>query len=245
MPHCCHEHPTLEVHDLTFGYPGRLPVLSGLSLCLTAEDQVGLIGANGSGKTTLLRLLTGLERPQRGQIFFCGKEVRSEAQFRQLRLAVGYCLQNAEDQLFYPTVLDDVAFGPLNQGLPAPEARLRAEETLALLGLDNFAHRLTHRLSGGEMRLVALAGILAMRPRLLLLDEPTTGLDPATRERLMGILHTLPTAKLIISHDWDFLAATTTRFLVLEGGRLHEDVQLHPHSHIHAHPLGATCHSHD
>jgi len=236
--------PILATEDLSFGYPGRPLLLDRIHLRLTAQDRVGLVGANGSGKTTLLRLLTGLTRPSAGRILFDGEEVTSEDGFRRLRQAVGFALQNAEDQLLYPTVLDDVAFGPLNQGLSPEEARSRAETTLAMLGLSDFAERLTHRLSGGEMRLVALAGVLAMQPRLLLLDEPTTGLDPATRERLITILQELPTARLVISHDWDFLEATCDRFLLLEAGRLHHDFQLHPHTHIHAHPLGNAPHEH-
>ncbi|BDV00534.1 putative ABC transporter ATP-binding protein [Thermodesulfomicrobium sp. WS] len=236
--------PILATEDLSFGYPGRPLLLDHIHLRLTAQDRVGLVGANGSGKTTLLRLLTGLTRPSAGRILFDGEEVTSEEGFRRLRQAVGFALQNAEDQLFYPTVLDDVAFGPLNLGLSPQEARSRAEATLAMLGLSDFAGRLTHRLSGGEMRLVALAGVLAMQPRLLLLDEPTTGLDPATRERLIAILQALPTARLVISHDWDFLEATCDRFLLLEAGRMHDGFQLHPHAHVHAHPLGSVPHEH-
>lgn len=236
--------PILATQDLSFGYPGRPLLLDRLHLSLSAHDRIGLVGANGSGKTTLLRLLTGLIRPTAGRILFDGEEVSSEAEFRRLRQAVGFALQNAEDQILYPTVLDDVAFGPLNQGLSPEKARSRAEETLAMLGLADFAERITHRLSGGEMRLVALAGVLAMRPRLLLLDEPTTGLDPTTRERLITILQDLPTARLVISHDWDFLEATCDRFLLLEAGRIHDEFHLHPHSHIHAHPLGHAPHEH-
>lgn len=236
--------PILATQDLSFGYPGRPLLFDRLHLSLSAHDRIGLVGANGSGKTTLLRLLTGLIRPTAGRIFFDGEEVSSEAEFRRLRQTVGFALQNAEDQILYPTVLDDVAFGPLNQGLSPEKARSRAEETLAMLGLADFAERITHRLSGGEMRLVALAGVLAMRPRLLLLDEPTTGLDPTTRERLITILQDLPTARLVISHDWDFLEATCDRFLLLEAGRIHDEFHLHPHSHIHAHPLGHAPHEH-
>lgn len=234
----------LAAQDLVFGYSHRPPLLAGIHLALHTGDRIGLVGANGSGKTTLLRLLTGLLRPTDGAILFRGQPVTGEAQFRRLRQAVGYCLQNAEDQLFSPVVLDDVAFGPLNLGLSPEAARARAEETLTLLGIQDLASRLTHRLSGGEMRLVALAGVLAMEPELLLLDEPTTGLDPATRQRLITILQELPTARLIVSHDWDFLEATCQRFLLLEAGRLHEDVQLHPHAHTHAHPLGQAPHEH-
>ena len=150
----------------------------------------------------------------------------------------------AEDQLFNPTVLDDVAFGPLNLGLSADEARERAEETLRELGLAGFGNRLTHRLSGGEKKLVSLATVLSMRPSVLLLDEPTNGLDPQTRERIIEILGALPTARIIISHDWDFLAQTTTRFMTIKDGRLLTDIPHLPHRHVHAHPLGDEPHHH-
>jgi cobalt/nickel transport system ATP-binding protein len=157
---------------------------------------------------------------------------------------VGLVLQNAEDQLFNPTVLDDVAFGPLNLGLSVDEARELALRTLEELGLAGFENRLTHRLSGGEKKLVSLATILSMRPRVLLLDEPTNGLDPGTRERLAGILDALPTARIIISHDWDFLARTTTTFMTVKAARLITDIPHLPHRHVHAHPLGDEPHHH-
>ncbi len=236
--------PLLAAQNLCFRYPHRPPLLRNAAFELHVGERVGLIGANGSGKTTLLRLLTGLLAPTSGTIYLHGEPITTEPQFRRLRQRVGFCLQHAEDQLFYPVVLEDVAFGPLNLGLSPEKARLRAESTLARLHITDLAQRLTHRLSGGEMRLVALAGILAMEPELLLLDEPTTGLDPATRERLMGILRHLPTAALIVSHDWDFLEATCQRFLFLDDGGLHEETQLFPHTHTHAHPRGQTPHHH-
>jgi cobalt/nickel transport system ATP-binding protein len=161
-----------------------------------------------------------------------------------MRREIGLVLQNAEDQLFNPTVLDDVAFGPLNLGLSPADARNRAVETLKQLGLHGFENRLTHRLSGGEKRLVSLATILSMRPKVLLLDEPTNGLDPAGRNRLVEILTDLPTDRIIISHDWDFLAQTTSAYLTIDNGRLLTHMPHLPHEHIHAHPLGDTPHHH-
>ena len=157
---------------------------------------------------------------------------------------MGYVLQNADDQLFFPTVLEDVAFGPLNLGLGNAEARSRAEETLASLGLADYAERLAHRLSGGEKTLVALATVLAMRPEALLLDEPTTGLDADARERIIGVLNDLSTARIVISHDWDFLERVADEIWGMDKGVLRTGVPLHAHTHRHAHPLGEVPHGH-
>ena len=215
-----------------------------MSFDFEAGRKIGLYGTNGSGKTTLFHVIMGLVAPSTGRVLFHGAPISGEKQFRALRSEVGLVMQNAEDQLFNPTVLDDVAFGPLNLGLSAEEARERAEETLRELGLAGFGSRLTHRLSGGEKKLVSLATILSMRPSALLLDEPTNGLDPQTRERIIEILGALPTARIIISHDWDFLAQTTTRFMTIKDGRLLTDIPHLPHRHVHAHPLGDEPHHH-
>lgn len=238
-----------RLEDLWFAYaregePAR-PVLRGVSLALLPGQHLGLYGPNGSGKTTLFRCITGLQRPQRGRVLFHGAEVRSEADFHALRCRVGFVLQHAEDQLFFPSVLEDVAFGPLNLGLPPEAARERALETLRGLGLAGFEDRLTHRLSGGERKLVALAAVLAMRPEALLLDEPSNDLDMDARRRIMDILDSLGTARITISHDWDFLAAVASTFVTIEGGRISTDVPVRPHAHMHAHPLGDEPHAHD
>lgn len=194
---------------VSFSYPPDHTVLTDASFALKPGQRVGLYGPNGSGKTTFFRLVMGLAAPDQGTVLFHGRPMRTEKDFRALRRGVGLVLQNADDQLFCPTVLEDVAFGPLNQGLAPDEARRRAEETLAELGLDGFGPRLTHRLSGGEKKLVSLATVLSMRPEALLLDEPTNDLDPAARERIIDILARLDAARVIISHDRDFLARTT------------------------------------
>lgn len=238
------DHPIFALDQVSFAYPSGRKVLR--EVCLAFEDgqQIGLYGTNGSGKTTLFHVIMGLLTPQQGRVLFHGQHVRTEKEFRLLRREVGLVLQSAEDQLFNPTVLDDVAFGPLNLGLSADEARERAVQTLTQLGLAGFENRLTHRLSGGEKKLVSLATILSMHPRVLLLDEPTNGLDPETRERITLILRSLPTARIIISHDWDFLAQTTTRFMTVKDGRLVADIPHLPHRHVHAHPLGDEPHHH-
>ena len=168
-----------------------------------------------------------------------------EKEFRALRREVGLVLQNAEDQLFHATVLEDVAFGPLNLGLSPAAARKRAEATLERLALKSLAKRLTHQLSGGEKRLIALASILSMQPKVLLLDEPTNDLDPVYKKKLMQILHELEAGWIIISHDFDFLRQTCTEFMSIEGQQLNRSGSLHLHQHVHAHPLGDIPHAHE
>ena len=236
--------PVFELDQVSFAYPGERELLRKVSLTLRFNERVGLYGPNGSGKTTLFRLITGLARPTGGRVLFHGRPLAGEKDFWMLRCKVGLVLQHAEDQLFCPTVLEDVAFGPLNLGLGRAEARDRAVETLESLGLAGFEERLTHRLSGGEKKLVSLAAVLAMRPEALLLDEPTNGLDPDARERILTILKTQATARIIISHDWDFLAETSSRYLSIADGRLTDAVPSHAHMHAHAHPLGDTPHEH-
>ena len=238
------ETPIFALENISFAYPSGGGVLNDVSFSFSDGGKIGLYGTNGSGKTTLFHVIMGLLKPQSGQMLFRGLPVSGEKEFRALRREVGFVMQNADDQLFNPTVLEDVAFGPLNLGLSADEARDRAVRTLAGLGLAGFENRLTHRLSGGEKKLVSLATVLSMHPRVLLLDEPTNGLDPQTRERIIEILGNLPTARIIISHDWDFLARTTTRFMTVKDGRLVSDIPHLPHRHVHAHPLGDEPHHH-
>jgi len=175
----------LELDRVSFAYPGRPPVLCGVDLRVQPGDRLAITGPNGAGKSTLLRLIVGLARPQAGRIVAFGAERRVEPDFREVRRRVGIVFQDPDDQLFCPTVLEDVAFGPLNLGQSPREARATAERTLAGLGLDGFADRVTHKLSGGEKRLVSLASVLAMAPDVLLLDEPSNFLDDATTGRLV------------------------------------------------------------
>ena len=175
----------------------------------------------------------GLAAPQEGRILFHGRPLETEKDFRELRCKVGLVLQHAEDQLFCPTVLEDVAFGPLNLGCTQDEARERAASTLERLGL-----------AGGEKKLVSLATVLVMEPEALLLDEPTNGLDPEARQRIIGVLKTLPTARIIISHDWDFLAETSSEYLTVEGQHFTDAAPSHAHAHMHVHPLGNKPHEH-
>ena len=235
----------LRVEGVQYTWPGsRSPVLEGIDFGFAKGDRVGLIGPNGCGKTTLLQIMVGLVRPGAGKLLHRGAPVESKDDLRKLRLEVAYLFQNADDQLFSPTVIDDVAFGPLNMGLDEKEAKARAEETLEGLGLAHLAERITHRLSGGEKRLVSLATILSMRPRALLLDEPTNGLDPDTRDRLIDILMGLDMSWIIVSHDWDFLDQTTTTLWAMREGRLRASSKDILHRHVHAHDHGDLPHVH-
>jgi cobalt/nickel transport system ATP-binding protein len=227
--------PLFELEAVSFGYPDHA-VLEAVSLALHPGERVALMGANGAGKTTLLHLMVGLYRPQAGRILAFGQPRQGEKTFHEVRLRTGLLFQDPDDQLFCPTVLEDVAFGPLNQGRSQEEALEIANTTLAELGLDNLGHRVTHKLSGGEKRLASLATVLAMRPDVLLLDEPTNGLDEATEQRLVGHLEALPQAMLFISHDRRFVERLAQRAVLLRDGRLQEAVlHTHPHSHTHSH----------
>ena len=210
----------IEIESLCFSYPGRGAVLDGVDFALERGRKIGLVGPNGSGKTTLLHLIMGLMKPDSGTIRAFGKPVRSEKDFREVRKRIGLLFQNADDQLFSPTVLEDVAFGPLNHGKSPHEARKMAMDTLETLNLKGFEDRLTHKLSGGEKKLVSLATVLVTKPDLLLLDEPTTGLDKETVERIVGIFNDLDLGYVIVSHEQAFLDRTTGEVVHLKNGRL-------------------------
>lgn len=227
----------LDLRNVSVSRAGRL-VLDGVSLSLAAGERLALLGANGAGKTTLLRTLVGLETLQSGAVVALGAIRRKERDFREVRQRIAYLFQDADDQLFCPTVIEDVAFGPLNLGASPREAEAKARATLDRLGLGNLAARVTHRLSGGEKRLVSLAAVLSMDPDALLLDEPTNGLDEGHLARLLEILGSLSTAMIVVSHDRSILERLCTRAVMLKEGRLapaivHRHVHAHDHLHIH------------
>ena len=213
----------IELKGVSFVYQGNQserPVLDDLNLQISRGERVALIGPNGSGKTTLFHLLMGLLRPTEGEIVVFGKKRQAEKDFREVREKIGLLFQDSDDQLFCPTVAEDVAFGPLNLGRSHEEALEITRRVLEQLGLEEFEKRLTYKLSGGEKRLISLATVLAMQPEVLVLDEPTTGLDEDTVERLIHILSSSDLTYLIASHNKDFLSETPDTFYHLRRGRL-------------------------
>ena len=235
----------INLEGVHFNYPGGPPVLSQLNFQFKQGDRIGLIAPNGSGKTTLLHIIMGLLKPSAGRIEIFGKPVKDENDFTDVRRRIGLLFQDADDQLFSPTVLEDVAFGPLNLGKPKNEAIQIARDTLAFLGLDDFEHRITFKLSGGEKRLVSLATVLAMSPEILLLDEPISGLDIKTKTKLSDVLSSIDLSYILISHDFDFLAETVDAIYTMDNGKILLDRELHVHEHVHAHEHGVYPHQHE
>ncbi|UCD31064.1 MAG: ABC transporter ATP-binding protein [Desulfobacterales bacterium] len=234
----------VHLENITFSYPGCKPILEKLNLRFFKKERIGLMGPNGSGKTTLFHIIMGLLKPSAGKIEIFNTPAESETDFRNVREKIGLLFQDADDQLFSPTVLEDVAFGPLNLGKTKDDAMKIARNTLSFLGLNDFENRITYKLSGGEKRLVSLATVLAMEPEALLLDEPTNGLDDKTRLTLKRVLSNLDLSFIIISHDIDFLHEITDSIYTLEKGKILFDQEVHVHQHIHAHPHGAYTHEH-
>lgn len=226
--------PILRLENISFSYPGRGRVLNELNLEINRGERIGLVGPNGSGKTTLFHIIMGLLPAGSGTIEFFGKPVKSQKDFKKVYQKVGLLFQDADDQLFSPTVLEDVAFGPLNLGKSKAEARNIAQYTLERLGIPHFKNRVTHKLSGGEKRLVALATVLSMEPELLLLDEPSTGLDKKTKAVLIDVLNHLELSYILISHESDFMSQLTDTMFMMENGQLTKDA--HIHTYIHKHP---------
>lgn len=211
----------LEVKNLSFSRSDRV-IFRNAAFSLAPKESLGLSGPIGCGKTTLLRILTGLERPQTMSLSLEGVPVTAQKDFQRLRRKVGYVLQNPDDQLFFPEVIEDVMFGPLNLGLSYAQARTRtrALDVLSMLGIANLAEDISFRLSGGQKRLVSIACILAMEPEVILLDEPTTALDPASVDRLTKTIESLQIAKLIVSHDFAFLKRVCGRMVTIRDAQI-------------------------
>ena len=234
----------IDLKEIYFSFPTGRPVLQGVNFQLRHKERVGLIGPNGSGKTSLFHLIMGLLRPASGIIEIFGKRMQQEKDFQEVRQKIGLLFQDPDDQLFSPTVIEDVAFGPLNQGISKADAKKIAMETLESLGLSGFENRVTYKLSGGEKRLVSLATVLAMKPEVLLLDEPTTGLDLETTEKMTKILNQLDLAYVFISHNMDFIVQTTDKIYGMINGHIVPEDQTVLHTHVHAHGFGRFSHSH-
>ena len=211
----------VQLDNIEFSYENGPQVLDGLNFSVEDGQRIVITGPNGTGKTTLFHLVLGLLKPSAGEIRAFGRQLRTEADFRECRNRTGLLFQDPDDQLFCPSVIEDVAFGPLNQGKTHGQARAIAEETLDALGILHLKDRVPYHLSGGEKRIAALATILSMRPELLLLDEPTAGLAPKAASRLLEILHAYPArAIVVISHDSSFIEGIDGIRLILDRGRL-------------------------
>ena len=211
----------LNIQDLSVTYPDGTEALRHVSLKLSPGETCGLIGGNGAGKTTLLMALVGLVQSQ-GSVRVGDTELTPKT-LSKLRQQVGVVFQNPDDQLFLPTVYQNVAFGLQNMGLPEQQVRQRSDKTLELLGISALRDRQAQRLSGGEKRMAALATVLAMEPKLLLLDEPTAFLDPKARRRLITVMQRLPQTMLVATHDLTFALETCRRCVVLNKGALFAD----------------------
>lgn len=211
----------LNIQDLSVTYPDGTEALRHVSLKLSPGETCGLIGGNGAGKTTLLMALVGLVQSQ-GSVRVGDTELTPKT-LSKLRQQVGVVFQNPDDQLFLPTVYQNVAFGLQNMGLPEQQVRQRSDKTLELLGISALRDRQAQRLSGGEKRMAALATVLAMEPKLLLLDEPTAFLDPKARRRLITVMQQLPQTMLVATHDLTFALETCRRCVVLNKGALFAD----------------------
>ncbi len=209
----------LTLADLSFAYPSQHAILRQLDLTIAPGERVGLIGPNGTGKTTLFLLICGVLKPTAGEIFLFGQPMRYGA----FRPEIGLVFQNPDDQLFSPSVRDDVAFGPQNLGLSKAEVDTRVMESLRTTGTLDLAERPPHHLSGGEKRMVAIAGVLAMRPRFVIYDEPSSNLDIRARRRLIRFLQAATETLLIASHDLEFILEVCDRVLLLDGGRIVAD----------------------
>lgn len=234
----------LNLENISFSYPKHGLVLDQLDFRLRSGEKVGLVGYNGSGKTTFFHVIMGLRTPVSGKIEIFGNSVSTNQDFETVRQKVGLLFQDADDQLFSPTVLEDVAFGPLNQGKSSAEAKDIGMRVLDDLGIAPLAERVTYQLSGGEKKMVSLATVLAMEPEILLLDEPTSGLDEGTKERIVEILKKLDISYILISHEYDFLAHATDYVYYMQDGRIVVDEGEAIHSHFHVHRFGKYPHQH-
>jgi cobalt/nickel transport system ATP-binding protein len=210
--------PLIDVRGLRYSYDDGTLALNGVDFQLFPGESVALLGANGSGKTTFVLHLNGLLTGS-NPISICGMQV-NQKNLPEIRRKVGVVFQDSDEQLFMPTVLEDVAFGPLNLGLEPKEALARAATCLEQAGIAGAAGKSPYHLSAGEKRRVAIAGVIAMSPEILVLDEPTTFLDPPGQRELLQLLHQLPQAKILVTHDTQFARAIATRAVFFEKGRI-------------------------
>ena len=213
---------TIELEHVHFRYPDGFEALQGVDLRVAAGEKVALVGPNGAGKSTLMLQLNGTLRPAHGSVRVSGMAVGKDT-IRRVRSEVGLVFQDPDDQLFSPTVFDDIAFGPLHMGLPAEEVHRRVERALAAVGMAAFAHRVPHRMSLGQRKRVALATVLSMDPSILVFDEPSAGLDPRGRRELIGLLRSLAQTLLVSTHDMRLVAEVFPRTVIVDDGAIVAD----------------------
>ena len=211
----------LEFRNVSFSYEPGTPVLDNLSFHIRKGETVGLIGANGAGKSTIMKLMLGL-LPAQGEILVDGMPVTKQ-NLPSIRQKIGFVLQDSDNQMFMPTVYEDMIFGPRNYGLSREEADARVDRVLRELGLENLKHRHNHKISGGEKRMAAIATILAMEPEMIVMDEPSTALDPVNRRRVISTINSRKETKLIASHDLDMILDTCQRVILLSHGKIAAD----------------------
>lgn len=214
--------PALSVRGVHFSYPDGHPALNGVDLTVAAGERVALLGPNGAGKTTLVLHLNGILTPEEGTVVISGLAAAKD-NLLEIRRRVGIVFQDPDDQLFMPTVRDDVAFGPANLGLRGEQLAARVAEALATVGMGEHADRAPHHLSFGQRRRVAVATVLAMRPDILVLDEPSSNLDPASRRELADVLRALPITLLMVTHDLPYAWELCERSVVMSEGRIVAD----------------------
>ena len=212
----------IEFRNVNFAYEKERPVLRDLSFRIAEGEAVGLIGANGAGKSTVMKLLLGLLFPASGEILVDGTRVEKKS-LPEIRRKLGFVLQNSDNQMFMPTVYEDMIFAPLNYGLSREEAEKKVDAALEKLGMQELKHRHNHKISGGEKRMAAIATILAMEPEAVLMDEPSSALDPCNRRRVINIIRELKQTKLITSHDLDMILDTCQRVILLDRGQIAAD----------------------
>ncbi len=215
-------HHTIDVDHLFFHYPNGPAALDDVSFHIEAGERIGLVGPNGAGKSTLMLHLNGILRAESGKIRLCGMELE-DATLRAVRRAVGLVFQNPDDQLFSPTVFDDVAFGPIYQGCPPEEILQRVQAALSAVHMEAYTHRVSHHLSVGEKKRIAIATVLSMDPEILVLDEPSAGLDPQARRNFIRLLAELKQTMLVATHDLALVREICTRTLILDSGRIAAD----------------------
>jgi cobalt/nickel transport system ATP-binding protein len=217
--------PSLEISGLAFAYPDGNQALFGVNLTVKKGERVALLGPNGAGKTTLVMHLNGIHAAQRGTVAIAGEKIDAtdKESLKKIRSRVGIVFQDPDDQLFMPTVREDIAFGPYNMGFRGSELDAIVDEALAQVGMLDFADRAPHHLSFGQRRRVAVAGVLAMKPEILVLDEPSSNLDPASRRELATILKSLDITIFMVTHDLPYALELCERAVVLSGGLIAED----------------------